>query len=117
VRTIWFILEAVAVGAFVASIPITYLLQRLNYEMRWYIVTDRTLRIRSSVVWLREMTMTFANVQGIRVDANPLDGLLGLANVEVQSAGGGGGSHAHGTTSSGTWRSSRGSIMRRRFAI
>ena len=36
-----------AVGVFVASIPITYFLQRLNYQMRWYIVTDRSLRIRS----------------------------------------------------------------------
>ena len=44
--------------------------------------------------------MTFANVQGIRVSANPIEGLLGLANVEVQSAGGGG-SNAHGTPSSG----------------
>src|ERR1700722_10036844 len=78
-----------AVGVFVASIPITYFLQRLNYEMRWYIVTDRSLRIRSGVVWLREMTMTFANIQGIRVSANPIEGLLGLADVEVQSAGGG----------------------------
>jgi membrane protein YdbS with pleckstrin-like domain len=100
VRTIWLALEAGAVSVFVASIPITYFLQRLNYEMRWYIVTDRSLRIRSGVVWLREMTMTFANIQGIRVNANPIEGLMGLANVEVQSAGGGG-SHARRTRSSG----------------
>jgi membrane protein YdbS with pleckstrin-like domain len=100
VRTIWQALDAGAAGVFVASIPMTYFLQRLNYEMRWYIVTDRSLRIRSGVVWLREMTMTFANIQGIRVNANPIERLLGLANVEVQSAGGGG-SHAHGTPSSG----------------
>jgi membrane protein YdbS with pleckstrin-like domain len=100
VRTIWLALEAGAVGTFVASIPITYFLQRLNYEMRWYIVTDRSLRIRSGVVWLREMTMTFANIQGIRVNANPIERLLGLANVEVRSAGGGG-SDADGARSSG----------------
>jgi membrane protein YdbS with pleckstrin-like domain len=104
VRTIWWVLEAAAAVVFLASIPVTYFLQRLNYEMRWYIVTDRSLRIRSGVVWLREMTMTFANIQGIRVNANPIERLLGLANVEVQSAGGGGsggGSHSHGTSSSG----------------
>jgi membrane protein YdbS with pleckstrin-like domain len=101
VRTIWWALEAVAASLFVASIPITYFLQRLNYEMRWYIVTDRSLRIRIGVVWLREMTMTFANIQGIRVDANPIERLLGLANVQVQSAGGGGSHAAHGIPSSG----------------
>ena len=101
VRTIWLALEAGAVGVFVASIPVTYFLQRLNYEIRWYIVTDRSLRIRSGVVWLREMTMTFANIQAIRVNANPIERLLGLANVEVQSAGGGSSHDAHGTPSSG----------------
>ncbi len=54
VRKIWLVLEAAAVGVFVASIPITYFLQRLNYEMRWYTVTDRSLRIRSGVVRLQE---------------------------------------------------------------
>jgi membrane protein YdbS with pleckstrin-like domain len=100
VRAIWLTVEAGAASVFLASIPITYFLQRLNYEMRWYIVTDRSLRIRSGVVWLQEITMTFANIQGIRVNANPLERLLGLANVEVQSAGGGG-STAHGKPSSG----------------
>lgn len=99
VRTILLAVEAGAVGMFVASIPITYFLQRLNYEMRWYIVTDRSLRIRSGVVWLQEITMTFANIQGIRVNANPIERLLGLANVEVRSAGGG--DTAHGKPSSG----------------
>ncbi len=99
VRAIWLAVEAGAVGMFVASIPITYFLQRLNYEMRWYIVTDRSLRIRSGVVWLQEITMTFANIQGIRVNANPIERLLGLANVEVRSAGGG--DTAHGEPSSG----------------
>ena len=100
VRAIWSALMACAVAVFVASIPITYFLQRLNYEMRWYIVTDRSLRIRSGVVWLQEMTMTFANIQGIRVNANPIELWLGLANVKVQSAGGDG-SHAHGSPASG----------------
>jgi uncharacterized membrane protein YdbT with pleckstrin-like domain len=100
VRAIGLAAEAVAVAIFLASIPITYFLQRLNYEMRWYIVTDRSLRIRSGVVWLQEITMTFANIQGIRVNANPIERLLGLANVEVRSAGGGE-SGAHGKPSSG----------------
>jgi uncharacterized membrane protein YdbT with pleckstrin-like domain len=99
VRAIWLAVEVGAVGMFVASIPVTYFLQRLNYEMRWYIVTDRSLRIRSGVVWLQEITMTFANIQGIRVNANPIERLLGLANVEVRSAGGG--DTAHGEPSSG----------------
>jgi uncharacterized membrane protein YdbT with pleckstrin-like domain len=93
-------LVACAAGIFLASLPLTYFLQRLNYEMRWYIVTDRSLRIRNGVVWLQEMTMTFANIQGIRVSANPIERWLGLTNVEVESAGGGA-AHGAGATSSG----------------
>jgi uncharacterized membrane protein YdbT with pleckstrin-like domain len=100
VRTIWSVVGVGAAGVFVVSIPMTYFLQRLNYEMRWYIVTDRSLRIRSGVVWLQEITMTFANIQEIRVNANPIEQLLGLANVEVRSAGGGD-TDAHGRSSSG----------------
>ena len=44
--------------------------------------------------------MTFANIQGIRVNANPIERLLGLANLEVRSAGGGD-STTHGEPSSG----------------
>ena len=99
VRTIWMGIELGAASVLALSIPITYFLQRLNYEMRWYIVTDRSLRIRSGVVWLQEITMTFANIQEIRVNANPIERWLGLANVEVRSAGGG--ADAHGVQSSG----------------
>ena len=99
-RTIFLTVGAGATVIFVASIPITYFLQRLNYEMRWYIVTNRSLRIRSGVVWLQEITMTYANIQGIRVNANPIERLLGLANVEVRSAGGGD-AGPHGGISSG----------------
>ena len=100
VRTIWWIVELGAAGVFLLSIPLTYFLQRLNYEMRWYIVTDRSLRIRSGVVRVEEITMTFANIQEVRVNANPIEQWLGLANVEVRSAGGGG-ADAHGQPSSG----------------
>ncbi len=77
----------------------TYFQIRLNYEMRWYLVTDRSLRIRSGIVMVQEITMTFANIQEIRVSATPLQVFLGLADVEVHSAGGGGGG-PHGTGSS-----------------
>jgi membrane protein YdbS with pleckstrin-like domain len=100
VRIIWLTLVGGAAGVFLASIPITYFLQRLNYEMRRYIVTNRSLRICSSVVWLQEMTRTFANIQGIGVNANPLERFRELANVEVRSAGGGS-QHAYRMPSSG----------------
>jgi len=90
VRTVWVTLEMLAWAVLLASMVVTFLIVRLNYEMRWYIVTDRSLRIRSGIIAVKEITMTFANIQDIRVTANPLERLLGLANVVVHSAGGGG---------------------------
>ena len=57
--------------------------------MRWYVVTDRSLRIRTGVWNVQELTMSFANLQQVAVTQGPVQRLLGLADVRVQSAGGG----------------------------
>ena len=77
--------------AYAVTTIVTLLARRLNYLLRWYIVTDRSLRIRSGVFQVNELTMTYGNIQEIRVTAGPIQHLLGLADVEVQAAGGGGG--------------------------
>lgn len=75
---------------------ITFLSRRLNFRMRWYVVTDRSLRIRSGIFSLTELTMTYRNVQEIRVTAGLLENAMGLATVEVHAAGGGGGDPRRG---------------------
>lgn len=77
---------------------------RLNYELRWYIVTDRSLRIRSGIFNVQELTMTFANIQEVRVSSSPLQLLLGLADVEVHTAGGGSGGHGAGRGHAGRFQ-------------
>lgn len=76
---------------FVLTAFVTFVARRLDYRLRWYIVTDRSLRIRSGVFNVRELTMTYGNIQEIRVTAGPLQHALELADVEVQAAGGGSG--------------------------
>ena len=82
--------EIFGVAGFVAQLPFTFWKQKLDYEMRWYIVTDRSLRIRTGLWTVQEITMTFANVQKVQLAQGPLQKLLGLATVAVSSAGGGG---------------------------
>ncbi len=82
----------VAVAAFKATV--FYTTTRLNYDMRWYVITDRSLLIREGVWVTREITLTFANAQNVRVTQGPLQRLFGFSNVEVDTAGGGSsGSH------------------------
>lgn len=87
--------ELIGVVIFFAQLPFTYMLVRLDYEMRWYIVTDRSLRIRTGVWNVRESTLTFANIQQISVGQGPLQRLLGIYDLEVKTAGGGGGGGGH----------------------
>jgi uncharacterized membrane protein YdbT with pleckstrin-like domain len=81
--------EAAAWAAFVVQLVFSLAVLRLDYEMRWYILSDRSLRIREGVVSVREKTITFANIQNLSIRQNPLQRLLGLSDVQVTTAGGG----------------------------
>jgi len=88
---LFFLIEMVGLAALVVQAPVTYMMVRLDYEMRWYIVTDRSLRIREGVASIREMTMTFANVQNLSIEQGPIQRLLGISDLRVRTAGGGSG--------------------------
>lgn len=87
-------LKIIGLAGYLLQLPLTYAIRRLDFEMRWYVVTDRSLRIRTGVWSVQESTMSFANLQQVEVSQGPLQRLLGLADVKVQSAGGS--DHPHG---------------------
>jgi hypothetical protein len=82
------VLELASWALWLVQMPLTFALARLDYEMRWYIVTDRAARLRDGILKVNEMTLTLANVQDIRINQGPLQRLLGLADVELRTAGG-----------------------------
>jgi uncharacterized membrane protein YdbT with pleckstrin-like domain len=77
-------------GLIVVQRLFVYLTLRIDYEMRWYMVTDRSLRIREGVIGLREMTLTFANIQEISITQGPVQRLFKIHDLLVRTAGGGG---------------------------
>jgi membrane protein YdbS with pleckstrin-like domain len=87
------VIKLIALIIFLFQLPISYLFVRFDYEMRWYIVTDRSLRIRYGLQHIREMTMTFANIQQITIRQGPLQRLLRIADLQVSTAGGGSANH------------------------
>ena len=87
---IMFMLEWVAISGYLLQLVGTGLLLTLNWGMRWYMVSDESLRIREGLVRVREQTMTVANIQNMRVRQGPLQRLFGLSELEVHTAGGGG---------------------------
>ena len=91
-RFTFFGVEWLSWAGYLLQLPFSYLLVRLDFEMRWYILSDRSLRIREGTLSLREKTLTYANIQQIAIRQNPLQRLLNIADVQVRTAGGGSGS-------------------------
>ena len=86
--------EVIGIVAFVVQIPLGYVMIRLDYRMRWYMLTDRSLRIRAGLWRITEQTLTFANIQNVTLRQGPVERLLGIASVKVRTAGGGSGADA-----------------------
>lgn len=63
----------------------------VEYRVRSYKLSDRALRIREGLLIVRETTMTYANIQNVSVSRGPIQGLFGISDVVLKTAGGGGG--------------------------
>jgi len=79
----------VAVAIEVVSGLVGFLAIQLRYDSTWYLLSERSLRIRRGIWVIHETTITFENVQNVRVKQGPLQRWLGIANVVIDTAGGG----------------------------
>ena len=84
--------EAIGIAALVFNAVAGWIIVRLDYEYRWYMLSDRAIRIREGITTIREKTIALANIQNIAVKQGPLQRFFGIADVEVKTAGGGGSS-------------------------
>ena len=90
------LIPAFVLGLMIMISLIHLAIVRLNYEKRWYIVTDRSLRVREGVIGVQEMTVTFANIQNISISQGPIQRLLNISDLRVDTAGGAGAAaHSH----------------------
>jgi uncharacterized membrane protein YdbT with pleckstrin-like domain len=83
--------EGFAFLALLFQIVVGWMVMRLDYELRWYMLSDRAIRIREGITTVREKTIALANIQNISIRQGPVQGLFGIADVEVRTAGGGSG--------------------------
>lgn len=93
------VLVVLAVVPFAVGLVFAYFAVRIDFDLRYYIVTDRSLRVREGAVIVKEMTITHANVQNLRVVQGPLLRLFDIWNLKVDTAGGGGATAEGGGTS------------------
>jgi membrane protein YdbS with pleckstrin-like domain len=96
----WPVGVALAIPALLlAVVPdvIAYIAIHLRYDTTWYVMSERSIRIRRGVWVLRETTITFENVQNVKVLQGPVERFFGIGNVVIETAGGSGGSgHGNG---------------------
>lgn len=84
------VVRTIGIPLLVLELLISYAAVRLDYEKRWYLVTNRSLRIREGVVRVSEITISFANIQNVSISQGPIQRLLGISDLRVDTAGGGG---------------------------
>ena len=88
--------EAFGIAALLFNAFVGWMLVRLDYDLRWYMLSDRAIRIREGITTIREKTIALANIQNIAIRQGPLQRYLGIADVEVKTAGGGGSANEGG---------------------
>jgi membrane protein YdbS with pleckstrin-like domain len=60
---------------------------RLDWELRHYVIGDRSLRVRQGALTTEEVTLSYANVQNVEVMQGPIERWLGFSSVKVTTAG------------------------------
>lgn len=66
-----------------------YIAIHLRYDTTWYVLSERSMRIRRGIWVIQETTITYENVQNLKIDEGPLQRYFGIANLVVETAGGG----------------------------
>ncbi len=83
---------------FIIIVPdiLVYIGIHLRYDTTWYVLSDRTMRIRRGIWIISEVTITYENIQNVFLRQGPIQRYFGIADVIVRTAGGGGAVGGHG---------------------
>lgn len=84
------LITPIALALIILPDIVAYIGIHLNYDTTWYVLSDRSMRLRRGVWNLHETTITFENIQNIHIEQGPLQRWFGFSNLVVQTAGGGG---------------------------
>lgn len=87
----------VVMFAFVKAV-VLFVVMRIDYELRWYIITDTSVTVRQGAWTIREITVSYQNIQNVSVSQGPLERYFGFANLKIETAGNAGtGKHGKGS--------------------
>jgi membrane protein YdbS with pleckstrin-like domain len=95
------LITPVALAIIVLPDVVAYVAIHLRYDSTWYALSDRTLRIRRGLFQIHETTITYENIQNVSIRQGPVQRHFGIADVKVETAGGGGSVSGEGVRSIG----------------
>ena len=81
-------IAVIGVATALVALGLSLVAVRLDWELRDYLIGDRSLRVRQGAIIQEEVTLSFANIQNIEVNQGPLERLFGFSNLQVTTAGG-----------------------------
>jgi membrane protein YdbS with pleckstrin-like domain len=70
-----------------ATLGFVLVAARVDYELRHFLVGDRSLRVTEGALTQKEVTLSYVNVQNLEVTQGPLERLFGFQNLTVTTAG------------------------------
>ena len=63
---------------------------QLRYDTTWYVLNERSMRLRRGIFIIKETTITFENIQNVSIKQGPLQRWFKISTIVVETAGGGG---------------------------
>lgn len=82
----WMLAVLIALVEFVI-IGFTLVAIRVDYELRHYLVGDRSVRVTQGVWKREEVTLSYANIQNLEVAQGPLERVFGFKSLTISTAG------------------------------
>ncbi|MCA9294704.1 MAG: PH domain-containing protein [Phycisphaerales bacterium] len=76
---------------------VAYIAIHLRYDTTWYVLSPRSMRLRRGIWTIKEITLTYENIQNVRVSQGPVERYYGIAKLQVETAGAGA-AGPHGTS-------------------
>ncbi|MBL8046461.1 MAG: PH domain-containing protein [Anaerolineales bacterium] len=77
-----------ALGGFLVQLPLSFLSLWAERRTTWYVVSDQGVQLRYGLWTVNETSLRFANIQQVTLRQGPVQRVLGLADVVLQTAGG-----------------------------
>jgi len=95
----WGVALAVAIGSVqLLVVGFALVATRVDFELRHYLVGDRSLRVAQGAWKREEVTLSYANIQNLEVTQGPIERLFGFKALTISTAGGDSGAgdgHGH----------------------